>query len=309
MNQSKDKITNKHLKSVQNYIITKRIEIQTKNSHQQSMLDSIRGGFQNLGVSSVKVGSDTVEIQDQDFSLTISKDDKYWTDEINKGNPLFILSVNTNFIGYHGKENAEFNNQEISDLIDEELVKTYAPTAIVYAPNDTLPWQEVISSNSFNIFISNQIEFDNLWKNIDNWVKTNWHDNITQSLNYNHQAKDVFRITLIHEISNNLSWRILQYKKSQRDYSKLYNLGQWDTVAQCELKKTLTALVHLENHPIFGSKIQQIMEEISPLLIDSMEGKEKTNIAKKNVEQMREKVYEGFKSKNIEWKDRKKFPI
>lgn len=299
-----------YMKKAQEYLEEKREEIQGRAEEREAMLESIKSMFGGFGVSSIQVGSETFEIEEKNMNLALSKEEQYWTEQLSKGSSLFVLIIHADNVGYSGKEAVQFNDQKLSDLIDEQLVKQLAPTSKIYTPKDSYPWEDVLKSSSFKIFVTDKAELEALWDNLDNWVKMDWHDNITKTQKHFHKAEHIFQIKLYHDFQPDLSWRNAQYKKAEKDLESVYELGDWNSSAQTELKKTLSSLLYIEYHPIFGHEISKTIEKLTPLLAQSMKGKEVLQEARNKVDKLRSNLYKGFKYWNINWKERsQKLPI
>ncbi len=274
-----------------------------EKNKQEIMIEHIKSQFKDFGMKSIKIGSESIELEETKSSLTLSQEEQDWTDELNKGASLFVISVHSDNVGYLGKEDVQFNNQKLSDLIDENLVQQLAPSAKIYAPRDNAPWKDIIEVSSFKVFIKNKSEFENLWSHLGDWVKTDWHDNVTHT-KYQHKAENIFQISVYYDIQPDLSWRNAQYKRAEKNLEKMTELGHWDAAAQTELKQTLASLLRIENHPLIGSQMTPIINNLTTLLAKSMEGKDFVQEEKNKVDKLQKILYKGFKLLNISWKDR-----
>lgn len=297
-----------YLKKAQEYLDEKREEIQGRAQEREAMLESIKSMFGGFGVNSIQIGSEALDFEQKNMNLALSQEEQYWTEKLNKGTSLFLLSIHADNVGYSGKEAVQFCDQKLSDLIDEQLVKQLAPTCKIYAPKDNYPWEDVISLSSFKIFVTEKSEFDSLWNNLDHWVKMDWHDNITKTQKHFHKAEHIFQITLYHSFASDLSWRNAQYKKAEKELESIYELGDWNSSAQTELKKTLSSLLYIEYHPVFGHEISKTIEKLIPLLAQSMEGKEVLQEARNKVDKLRGNLYKGLKYWNVNWRERTQQP-
>ena len=144
-------------------------------------------------------------------------------------------------------------------------------------------------------------ELIELWRSLKKWSKTHWHDDKMKNKKYFHKAEDVFSITLIHDIKSDISWKFAQHKSKEIKFEEACALGEWDSLTQQELKKIINSLVQLENNPKISKQINQILEQVKPMLADSMAGKKVLKDFQKEVEKASKILYKSFTTVRIDF--------
>jgi hypothetical protein len=308
----KDKKTD-YSNEVENIIKSGREKIQKSNENRENLLEEIAGSFADLGlgVNTIQIGDEKFNLKYQNNKISSAEQEyDYFTQLLNSGSPLFILTVHNDFTSYAGKEKALFKKQKLENLIDKELVEQLAPTARIYAPKDKKPWNNILERESFEIFISDYQELVSLWENMKRWVKLDWHDDITKKQKYFHKAEDVFMIEVFHSFAPDLSWRYAQFKNAEKKAEKVNEKSEWDTYSQRELKNAITSLLNLERHPVFGKNVSKIIKEIKPMLAQSMEGKKLAEQTGKERYKAEVHLNKGYKFEQVDWSEwTKKVPI
>lgn len=289
---------------IDNIIAKGRENIQNRHETREKLLESIAESFNDLGlgINAIQIGDEKFNLKEKSKKLSsAAKEEEYFTEILNTGGSLFVLTVHNDFTGYTDKPFC--SKQKIETLIDVELVKNLAPTARIYSPKDKKPWGNIIERDSFEIFISDYQELVTLWENIKVWVKLDWHDDIMKKKKSPHKAENIFLIELFHNFAPDLSWRYAQVKNAEKKEEKAAFQGDWDSLAQQELKKTISSLLNLEDHPIFGENISNMIEEIKPLLAQSMTGKKVAEQAQKERSKAEKHLHKGFQLTQVDWKD------
>lgn len=296
------------LDKAKDYIDSKRVDIQQSRDRYSDMFSHLQETVQELdiGIHSIKVGEETILTIDE--PLTPEKishnEELFWINELNKGKSLFVLTVNNDSVGYYGKEHLHFSNQPLENLLDIELVKQFAPTSKVYAPNEPIPWPSIIYSSSFKIFITERSELEALQKNIDLWVKTEWHDTISSTQKYAFKAENVFHVWIYTGFTADLNQKISDFNQATEELEAVQKSSEWASLSQAELKKSLAALLQIEDHPKFGKDIQRIISDITPMLASSMGDKQEVKLAQAKVDKAQNNLYKNITNTALSWKER-----
>lgn len=288
------------------YIETKRNEIKKSREHYGEMIINLQNSFEEIdvGVNSIKLGEEVIVINDINNPEKISyKEELFWIDKLKKGKSLTVITISNGNVGYYGKENLSFSEQPLENLIDIEIVKKLAPNAKIYAPKDVVPWPSIIYSSSFKIFITEKYELEALKKNIKAWVKTEWHDKISETQKYSFKAENVFCVTVYSNFTEDINQKIDNYNQAKKDLETLELSSEWSAVSQSELKKSLASLLKIEEHPKFGRDIQRIIKEIAPMLSFSMREKQEMKIARKKVDKAYNDLYKNMNISTLNWHD------
>lgn len=298
-------MTKTFLEKAQKYIDAKRLEVIESRKRYGHMISELQNSFKELdvGVNSIKIGSEQIIVNDNTPEKISYKEELFWLDEIKKGKSLFVLSVSNDNVGYYGKENLSCSDQSLENLIDIDFVKNVAPSAKIYAPKDLIPWPSIISSSSFKIFITDKSELDNLQKNIKSWCKTEWHDKISRTQKYVFKAENIFCVTVYTGFTEDINQRIAEYEQANQELEIIENSSEFSSVSQAELKKTLSSLIQIEDHPQFGKNIQRIIKEITPMLASSMGEKESVKITRKKVDKAYNYLYKDINIDILKWRD------
>ena len=136
-------------KSVENIITEKKNSRDKKIKENETLINSVKQSFKDLdiGIKSIKVGNLGINIINEPNKNNSDKnnDELHYEKLLTENKPLFILSINTDNIGYYGKEKACFENQILSDLVNEKLIYQLAPTCKLYSNDQSYPWKNDIS--------------------------------------------------------------------------------------------------------------------------------------------------------------------
>ncbi len=283
-------------KAVENIIKEKKNARYKTIKENETLIHSVKQSFKDLdiGIKSIQVGNLQINISNESNENNSDKnnDELHYEKLLTENKPLFILSINTDNIGYYGKEKACFEKQILSDLVDEKLIYHFAPTCKLYSNNQIYPWKnDMIDTSSFVIFITDENELKNLWLNIKLWIKTKWHDDILAKEKIFHKAESVYQVVLIKIISSKINEKIREYKKKQEEFEKYQKLNEWTALTQQELKKMLNSLVILQEHPEMGEQMNSIMEMVSPLLSKTIENNNKLKKLEKEYVKSKNAVY------------------
>ena len=283
-------------KAVENIIKEKKNSRDKKIKENEALIHSVKQSFKDLdiGIKSIQVGNLQINISNESNENNSDKnnDELHYEKLLTENKPLFILSINTDNIGYYGKEKACFEKQILSDLVDEKLIYHLAPTCKLYSNNQSYPWKnDMMDTSSFVIFITDENELKNLWLNIKLWIKTKWHDDILAKEKFFHKAESVYQVVLIKVISSKINEKIREHKKKQEEFEKYQKLNEWTALTQQELKKMLNSLVILQEHPEMGEQMNGIIEMVSPLLSKTIEDNNKLKKLEKECVKAKNTVY------------------
>lgn len=282
------------LKKAQAWIDTKRGQVNHQYQGQQAMLDSIGEMLGGFGIKGMVIGDEHFSFGEEEPASRALENK--WTQQLAQGAWVAVLQVDTMGTSYYGDEKVRLHDRALNELIDVDQVRALAPNAEIFDAKQVSPWPNVLDKDGFQIWANDRNEFEQLWAHLPQWMKTDWHDEALKNCKYPRKAKDVFTIRTYHDIAPDLGWREAQYLKAQAQFDKSSDMLQWDSLAQQELKKAIGSLISLEGHPVFGGLVQGWIDQLTPLLAQSMDGKEQVKKLQASQNAARVKLYEGFKT-------------
>lgn len=266
----------KGLAQARAWLDTKRAaHLATQTRRQQFMADlqeELSDTLGSLGIQKVVVG-DQVLVDLGTAATPVPDQTRKWSDHLAQGGMLAILAVSSAGCGFFGDEKVNPNDRSLEELIDVNLVRTLAPKATLYGPQDTIPWEDYLPKYGFQLWVTDPAELDALWRALPQWVKTDWHDQTMANSKFFHKAESVFNICLTRVVAPDLPWRIGQARRAAQVAEQSEHMGAWDSQAQTSLKTALGALAAMENHPLLGERATHAIDELLPLLGYAMEGK------------------------------------
>jgi hypothetical protein len=272
----------------------------------QNLISSIQENFKTFNIKGVQFGKNVINFNDINIEFQSTADENEILQSIHIGEKIFLLSVTNMNTGYWGKNKVNIEEQKIENLLNIELIKELDKNIKILHPQDEKPFQEFMNPHSYIFIIKGENNLQKIWENLQMIVKKDWHDNIMKKQKHYHSFDNVFQIKVYYNIANDFLLRLARFKKAQKIYEEEDKLSNYSSVAQQELKNTLRSLILIENHPIFASKINKIIEEIKPILADSMAVKNRVELLRKDMDKKLNNVYHGFYELSINCKDWKK---
>jgi hypothetical protein len=289
---------------VEKYIETKRKDFDNRNARFQDLVKAVQNSFQPFNIKSVQIGKETLTIgEEPTFDLKLSNTEEHILQKIQTGEKIFLLSVTNVHSMYLGKEKTQMKKQKIEDLLDVSLIQQIDPNIQILHPTTEKPFSRFFDPNSYMLIIQGQEILEKIWQNLSTIVKKNWHDDIMKKQQFFHSFDNVFQIYISFNISQDFLLKIARFKKATANYDQQMEFGNYSSVSQQELKNTLRSLVILENHPFFGNKIQQMIQEIKPLLVQSMKDKDNVEKYRKIMEKSLHEVYQAYSFLQMDFKN------
>lgn len=287
----------KALAQATKWLATKRTHTAQSRQRRIDFMEALTGSLEetlgSLGISKVVVGEQVVVDLAKD-APRVPAETRRWSDYLAQGSQVVILQVDSSGVGYFGQERVDPAQRTLEELVDVALIRTLAPTATLYGPADTGPWEDWIHKNGFQLWVTDPNELLALWQAIPQWVHTDWHDQKTAKNKHVVLAQDVFSARLTRLNAPDLGWRIATAERDRASADAIATVGDWDASAQASIKNALGALAAVEDHPVLGAAATATIEQWLPSLAYVMEGKERAKAMDKTAWKSFYRVHEAI---------------
>lgn len=278
-------------KKVENYLNQKRKEILSIKSDHHKMLQSMMKKY-SLQEENFFISTDTKE----------SEEEKKLIHYMEHKNPFYLLTIQANHL--LNKKDDLFRNCNIETMIDNIVFQKLAPTSIILDLKNKKPWEEILKTHDcIQILITNDDEMKNLWLHMKNWLKIDWFEKKMKQTQYFFKAEHLLNIEVFYNFNPEFHWRYIKLKSAYQKLKKLEEISAWNELSKEKLNDTIDALLELEDHPVIGLEMQQMIKKITPLWIRSIENMDLLETFKKESEKLYKDVLESFSDYNVVYKD------
>jgi hypothetical protein len=279
-------------KKVENYLDQKRKEILSIRADHHKMLQSMMKKYSLQEEENFYIPTDIKE----------SEEEKRLINDMEHKNPFYLLTIQANQL--LNKKEYLFRNQNIENMIDNVVFQQLAPTSTILDLKNKKPWEEILKTQDcLQILITNDDEMKNLWLHIKDWLKTDWFERKMKETQYFFKAENLLNVEVFYNFNPEFHWRYIKLKSSYQKLKKLEEISAWNELSKEKLNDTIDALLELEEHPIIGLEIQQMIKKITPLWIRSIENMDLLEKLKKESEKLYKDVLESFSDYNVIYKD------
>ena len=292
------KVSSKALAKAKAWLETRRQETAASQERNQELSQALLGGIAetlgDLGVNAIQVGNTRIQLSEVPTAKPSVSE--RWSAHLASGGKVFVLEINSNNVGFAGKEKVDPEKRSLDVLIDVDLVRKLAPSVTIYGPGEESPWPALLPKNGFQLWLTSGKELKSLWAGIRTWLKTQWHDDVMAKCRFFHTFESVATVSLSQVLEPDLDLRIARMERAERILEQASEEGADDRQAQSDLKRAIGSLVALENHSVAGAAATSAIEALLPALAFAMDAKNIYQTLVKQDLQARTAAHEAIKS-------------